>query len=351
MQLPTEILLPPEASIRDAMERMGASPCQIVLVVEGERRLVGTVTDGDIRRALLRRVSLDEPVQGVMKDTPVVAPVGTEAQTCRELMQERRIQYLPIVDADGRVVGIESLRQLLDEPSWDNWVVIMAGGRGQRLGSLTDELPKPLLPIGGQPILDTIVGNFRRQGFRKLFVSVNYQAERIREHLGDGAARGLSIEFLVEDRPLGTAGSLALLPERPTKPFVVINGDVLTTMNFQHLLAYHADQGALATMCVREFELKVPYGVAELDGPRLVGLTEKPVHRFFVNAGVYLLSPEVLDLVPSEGGVQMTALFERLLERGDKVAAFPLSEYWVDVGRLNDLFQARQDFDAVFGLV
>lgn len=342
------ISLPPDTAILDAL-RVLVESRQIVLVVDADRKLIGTVTDGDVRRGLLRRIELTAPIAQIMNRSPATVPAGTSREVCLRIMREREFRHLPVLDADGRAIGIEFLSDLLRQSERDNWVVILAGGQGRRLLPLTETVPKPMLSVGGRPLLETIVEGFARQGFKQFFVSVNYMADKIEQHFGNGSQLGVRIEYLREGTPLGTAGPLGQLPERPSDPLIVMNGDVLTTINFNQLLAFHEEQKAAATMCVREYDFEVPFGVAETDGVNLVGISEKPVHRFFVNAGIYLIDPHALDLITPGEPLDMPAYFQALIKSGRKAAAYPIREYWMDVGRINDLEQAQRDFARVFG--
>ena len=330
------------------MERLVDSQQQIILVVDEERRLLGTVVDGDVRRGILKKVSLESPIAEIMKQTPATITSETDRTEALAIMEKRGIRHIPVLDGDGRVIGLESLSELLRRPRRDNWIVLMAGGEGNRLKPLTDDTPKPLLKVGDRPLLETIVGSFINQGFRKFYIAVNYKAEMVEGHFGDGSQLGVAIEYLREDKPLGTAGALSLLPERPSAPIVVMNGDVMTSVNIEQLLSFHEEHGAAATMCVREYDFEVPYGVAELNGEILTGVSEKPVQSFFVNAGIYLLNPEALDLIPTNERYDMTALYQDLISRGNPTIAFPLREYWLDVGRIADLEQAHRDFPKIF---
>ncbi|MGT2434897.1 nucleotidyltransferase family protein [Bradyrhizobium betae] len=231
----------------------------------------------------------------------------------------------------------------------DHWVVLMAGGLGSRLKPLTDDVPKPLIRVGDKPILETVLGGFVKAGFGKFFISVNYKADMIRDYFGDGSAWGVEISYLQENERLGTAGALSLLPERPSQPFFVMNGDLLTTVNFEQMLKYHREHQAFSTVCVREHSVTVPFGVIDFDDHRLLGIREKPTQKFFVNAGVYLLDPGVLDHLDANEAVDMPTLIERTIANGKPSVVFPLREYWIDVGRLDDLQRASDEFQRIFG--
>ena len=344
-----DVLVSPEASVLDAVGTIDRGGMQIALVVDGNGRLQGTVTDGDVRRGVLRGVKLDEPVSTVMNAGAVSVPANEGRGAAFGLMRAHAIHQIPVVDDAGRVVGLEWIDELFQPPGDDTWVVLMAGGLGERLRPLTEAVPKPMIPIGGRPLLETIVRNFQAQGYRRLFLSVNYMSAMIRDHFGDGSQFGVRIEYVEEPSRMGTAGALGLLPERPSGPILVMNGDLLTSVNCHSLMRFHHDHDAKATMCVREYTSQVPYGVLEIDGHRLVGIVEKPVKSFFVNAGVYVIAPEVLDLIPKDSPFDMPQLFEAVIAQGDEAVVFPIREYWLDIGHLDDLEQARLEYGQAFG--
>lgn len=342
-------LLPPSGTIREAIEYLDRNDFQIVLVVDGQDRLLGTITDGDVRRALLANIDLDDTAGRIMNTHPVVAHASDGAEAIRQLMtRQGLLRHIPVVDGDNRVVRIETLKQLLGTTPRENWVVLMAGGQGNRLRPLTQRCPKPLLEVGGRPILHTIVEGFAEQGFEQLFVSVNYLADMVEQALGDGDRWGTNIHYLRERQRLGTAGALANLPRRPTHPTIVMNADILTKVDYRLLLDFHAEHRCAATMCVREYTVEVPYGVVEVEGQQIVGIDEKPVQRHFINAGIYVLEPEVFDLLDPDQPMDMPQLFERLLEKGLSSAVFPIREYWLDIGLLDDYQRANQEFHIEF---
>lgn len=338
-----ETLVTPEISIRDTLARIEASELQIALVVDDERILQGVVTDGDVRRGILRGISLEDPVGQVMNRTPTTIHQHEDRETVVALMQQERLHQVPVLDATGRIVGLEVIDDLLRPERRMNPVVIMAGGIGTRLRPLTDDSPKPLLKVGNKPILETILENFISCGFYRFYFSVNYKAEMIKAHFGNGEQWEVEIQYLHERKRLGTAGSLSLLPERPNEPLLVMNGDLLTKLNFVHLLDYHHDHQAVATMCVCEHDVQVPYGVVETEEQWIVSIKEKPVQRFFINAGVYVLAPETLQYVPEDRFFDMPDLFEQLIKQGYKTAVFPIREYWMDIGQMDDFKRARDE--------
>jgi len=339
-----DVAVSPETSLRDTIARIDAAGIQAALVVDTDGRLAGVVTDGNIRRAILAGKSLRVPVSEVMNRRPTVVPASTPRDEMLTLMRRTSHHQLPLIDNAGRVVGLATLDELIGAVERPNWVVLMAGGLGTRLQPLTDECPKPLLVVGGKPILENILESFAEQGFKRIFLSVNYKAEMIQKHFGAGDRWGVRVEYLHESTRLGTAGALSLLPEKPSVPIVVMNGDLLTRTNFDHLLQFHITQGAAATMAVREYDFQVPYGVVRLDGTRIEAIEEKPVQRFFVNAGIYALSPDALDHLPAESFFDMPTLFEHVIAAGKITVAYPLREYWADVGRLEEFERARREW-------
>ncbi|HEY3308699.1 MAG TPA: nucleotidyltransferase family protein [Desulfuromonadaceae bacterium] len=342
------VLISTETSIRETIRIMDKGALKIALVVDPDHRLLGTVSDGDVRRGILKGFSLEDRVQLVMNLTPTVVAQNEGREKILTLMRKKQLYQIPVVDDAGILVGLEEIDTILAPPLLNNWVVLMAGGLGTRLKHLTKDIPKPLLKVGDKPILETILANFIEQGFSRFFISVNYKSELIEGHFGDGSRWGTRIEYLREDKKLGTAGALGLLPDKPTSPVLVMNGDVLTKINFQQLLDFHLEHKAVATMCVREYDFQVPYGVVKLDRHRIASIEEKPIQRFFVNAGIYVLEPEVLDLVPRDDYFDMPTLFEKLVDQQSETAVFPVREYWLDVGRMDDFDQAQGDFAKVF---
>lgn len=334
--------------IKEAIATIERSPAKIALVIDDERRLVGTVTDGDVRRAILNGAQLSDGVAKVMNGSPRVGRVGEDRGPLVELMRRNICRHVPIVDAHGRVVALETLQEMVDYSRQDNWVVLMAGGLGKRLRPLTEVVPKPMLKVGEQPILEIILGRLRDQGFRRFFVSVNYLGDMIRKHFGDGSKWDLQIDYIAEDKPLGTAGSLSLLPGRADRPLIVMNGDILTKIDFRHLLQFHEEHKAQATTCVRDYFVDVPFGVIDNDGHRVRGIREKPTHRFLVNAGIYALQPDALEFIPRGEYFDMPMLIETLVGRGQHACVFPVREYWIDVGRLEEYDRAKAEFDGEF---
>ena len=268
-----KILLAPTAPLREALEVINTQASRVVLVVDEQQHLLGVITDGDIRRALLQNLGLEVPLCEVMNNKPITAALGTNKDNLIDIMENKGILSIPIVD-DGKVVGLETLQQFLSKPKYDNPVFLMAGGFGTRLRPLTDDCPKPMLHIGSKPILETVLQSFVKAGFRNFYISTHYMPEQIEEHFGDGSKWGVNIQYVYEDTPLGTGGALGLLPKDlpDDLPLIMMNGDVLTKVDFARLLEFHCDNQADATMCVREYEYQIPYGVINGEGNRIVDI-------------------------------------------------------------------------------
>lgn len=343
-----DVLISPTTSIIEAIKIIDATAMQIALVVDENQRLLGTLTDGDVRRAILKSKLLTGPVQNVMNCEFTSVNITETRDNILALMKDKQFHQIPVLDENRCIVGLELLDELLSIKKYDNVVVLMAGGLGTRLGSLTKECPKPLLKIGNKAVLETIINNCKEYGFYKFAISINYKAEMIQDYCGDGSCWGVEISYIHENKRLGTAGALGLLQETPKLPILVMNADVLTKVNFQHLLDFHDDHKSMATMCVREYDFQVPYGVVKIDKQSLIGIEEKPVHRFFVSAGIYVLNPETLRFVPQDEYFDMPSLFEKVLEKKMVTSVFPIREYWLDIGKLDDFERAKGEYDEVF---
>lgn len=339
-----KVLIGPTTSLEEAINVLDKGALRIAIVVDDNRRLLGTLTDGDVRRALLRRQSLDVAVSDVMCRTPQVAHREWTREHVLSIMETTQLLQLPVVDQEGIVVGLETLHDLLDKRQVHNPVFLMAGGFGTRLYPLTQDCPKPLLKVGDKPILELILESFIEAGFHRFYVSTHYLPEMIREHFGDGKRWGVSIQYVHEEQPLGTGGALGLLPhDEIDQPIFMMNGDLLTRVNYRGLLDFHEEHGSIATMCVREYEHKVPYGVISSEGHRVTGMVEKPVQRFFINAGIYILSPELVRSVKPGTRIDMPTLLEKAMGGGAEVTMFPMHEYWLDIGRMEDFKRAQEE--------
>lgn len=338
-------ILSPLATLKDALQIIDSEALRGALVVDGFQTLLGVVTDGDIRRGLLSGKGLESPVTGVMNSSPVTANSDSSREYLIEQMNKLDILFIPIVD-DGKLVGLETLhRALVDKPNYQNPVFIMAGGFGTRLKPLTDTCPKPMLKIGDKPILETVIRSFIKAGFVNFYISTHYMPEQIINHFGDGGELGIKITYVQEDEPLGTGGALGLLPKDLPRdlPLIMMNGDVLTKVNFQRLLEFHMNNDADATMCVREYDYQIPYGVINGEGNKITSMVEKPIQRFFVNAGIYVVSSRVIKSVPKNHCIDMPTLLEQHMHERDNLLMFPIHEYWLDIGRMDDFNRAQAD--------
>jgi len=335
-------LVPSGGTIRDALGAVDRGAAGIALATDEAGRLVGVATDGDIRRALLRGTSLDEPIGPVLNRSYTAVDRRQGRADALDLMLARHIDVVPVLDEAGRPVALHLLHAFLEPRARGNWAVIMAGGRGTRLAPLTDTVPKPMLRVAGRPILERIVLHLVGHGISRIFLSVNYLAEVIEDHFGDGRSLGVRIEYLRETEPLGTAGALGLLPETPERTLVVLNGDLVTNVDVGDLIDVHERGGFAATVGTRRYVHTVPFGCVERDGDRITGLEEKPAILREVNTGIYALAPHVVGQVPAGVPLTMPELIGRVLVRGEPVGAFEVEDDWVDVGQRDQLARARE---------
>ena len=342
-------LVAPSNTITQAVEAINRGGIRLALVVDEDQHLLGLVTDGDVRRALLAHMDFNSPVEQIMNKTPLVVPVGTAATEMIAIMREHSILHLPVVDDSHKLVAVETFERLSNYKSAKTTpVFLMAGGFGTRLRPLTNSIPKVMLKVGSRPILETIMLGFIEHGFSEFYISVFYLADQIRAHFGDGSKWGVNIRYVEETEPLGTGGALSLLPDHINEPIIMMNGDLLTNINFNSLLNFHVDKKSVATMCVREYSMEVPYGVVESKDLRITSIVEKPKQHFFVNAGIYVLSPEVFKSIPKFHRKDMPDLFNDLIAKQENVMMFPVHEYWLDIGRLGDFEQAQYDVMNIF---
>ncbi len=336
-----------KASLREVMACIDRGAKGIALVVDEKKRLIATLTDGDLRRAVLAGMSLDLPVADLIanrapeKRSPVTLPRGSGKDLILREMKSRSVRQIPLVDDTGRVLELAVMDDLVAERHVPVHAVVMAGGLGSRLMPLTADTPKPMLPVGQRPLIDRLVQQLKRAGIARVNISTNYKADQISEHFGNGEAFGIEVECVPEEHPLGTAGALSLVSG--DDPLLVINGDILTALDFRALLDFHFEHAPAMTVAVREYGFDVPYGVIETDGVNVTGVTEKPTVKFFVNAGIYLVSPSSRALIPSGERFDMPQLIEAVLKAGGKVISFPVWEYWLDIGRHEDYERAQQD--------
>ena len=334
------VTLPEERTIRQGIATIDRGGLQVALIVDTQKRLVGIVTDGDVRRGLLNGLNLDSPVQQVMNRQFRFVREGTKDSEVLALMRQESLYQIPVLDEQGRVLRLFLLKDLIDSSHFSNPVVIMAGGEGKRLRPLTENCPKPMLKVKGKPMLEIILDRCKEAGFHQFYLSVNYLKQQIIDYFGDGSRWGIQIEYLEETQPLGTAGALKLLPPSLSLPFLVLNGDVLTQVPYTVLLRFHEEHEAFATVSVKEHETVIPYGVVETKGTLVSGFQEKPTLTHYVNAGVYALSPKVLSYLMPDDPCDMPELLQRIQADNHEVHAFPIHENWLDVGRPETLRQA-----------
>ncbi|MDD5156445.1 nucleotidyltransferase family protein [Sulfurimonas sp.] len=342
------IKLKPTATIREALAVIDSGAMQIAIVVDDENRLLGTLTDGNIRRGLLSGLSVDGGIKDIYFKTPTVAKMSDTKEEILKVALAKKLHQIPIVNELNCVLGIVEIDELIKPKDKTNRVVLMAGGLGTRLGELTKTTPKPMLHVGNKPILQTIIENFSKYGYTNIIISVNYLSHVIEDYFGDGSTLGVSIEYIHEKERMGTAGALSLMRNLLKEPFFVMNGDLLTNVNFEHLHDFHKSQEAIGTMGVREYDFQVPYGVVNIEDGRISSITEKPTHKFFVSAGIYMLSPKALSLIPDGEFFDMPSLFEKIINEDNKALSFPIHEYWLDIGRINDYEQANSEYYEVF---
>lgn len=326
----------PTTTIRGVMECIDRNALGIVIVVDIDGGLVGTVTDGDVRRAILAGRGFDEVASSIMNPSPLWVVDGTELGLCREQMVEKKLRQLPVVSS-GKVVGLHLLDELSDVRSDTMAAVVMAGGLGSRLGEMTKTTPKPLIPVRGKPILEHIVEHLGYAGIRDVFITTRYLAEMIEDHFGDGNSWGVSIDYVREQERLGTAGALRLLEGRIQEPFLVMNGDLITNFRVPEMRQFHEEHAAAMTVAVRHYTMQVPFGVVEVEGVDIRGISEKPSFEFFVNAGIYIIDPRLLALIEPGRIFDMPELMDRARENGFRVVSYPIVEEWMDVGRPEDL--------------
>lgn len=334
-----------DISLMEALNALEISANRVLMVVDDEGMLQGVLTDGDIRRGLLKGCNGSDSITLLLNTSPVIASTKVSPSELLHLMREQNVLAVPIVDKGG-VCGLATVEELLKRRWYDNPVFLMAGGFGTRLRPLTNSCPKPLLPVGDKPILERVLLNFKRHGFYNFYISTHYLAEKIEEYFGDGSRFDVNIQYVHEDSPLGTGGALGLLPDDISSlPLIMMNGDILTTINIEELLQFHLAEKAEATMCVRTYEYQVPYGVVTANGLNVTGMIEKPLHSYNVNAGIYVLNSSIVKSVKKGECIDMPSLLSKHLANQKKVAMFTFDDYWLDIGRKNDFERAQHDIE------
>ena len=343
-----KLLIQASATVQEAMAAIDANSRGVVLLVDGDRRFLRTITDGDLRRAILAGHALGTSLSSALdihgrKST--TSPVGTSREEQLAIMARAQIRHLPLLCEDG-TVGELSCADFVREEVLPLQAVIMAGGFGTRLRPLTDDTPKPMLPVGGRPLMERTIEGLQRAGISRINVTTHYMPEKIIQHFGRGQRFGVDLNYVSEDQPLGTAGALRLISE-VDEPLLVMNGDILTNVDYRAMMKFHRENRAQLTVALRQYEMQVPYGVVEAKDGMVSELREKPRITFLVNAGIYLLEPSVLKHIPDAGRYDMTDLINRLLSEGERVVGFPVMEYWLDIGRLDDFQKAQEDVERV----
>lgn len=343
------ILIGPEAPLLDAINIIDSAGGQIAIVADENRKLLGVITDADIRKAIVRNLGMQIPCSTIMTAMPIVSHETSSRSERLDIMRRRHIQQLPIVNDAGCVVDVALFMDMVTPDALPNPVVIMAGGLGSRLRPLTDAAPKPMLAVGNKPLLETILLQMIDQGFWKFFVSVNYKADMIMDYFGDGARWGVEIKYLHERERLGTAGALHLLPPDIAEDVIVINGDILTKVDLRRMLEVHQLSTARLTIGVKDYTMTVPYGVVQFDEHSVIqSFQEKPDYRVFVNAGIYVASPASLTYIPDGTYFDMPSLFSALSEDGQRMSAFPIREFWMDIGVHHDYERANLEYASYF---
>ena len=337
-------ILLPNDSVRDAIDNLIASSKRIVLVVSANGNFVGTISDGDIRRGLLRGIGLENRLSEITQTSAIVATPEMPREFVKQLMLKHKVQQIPIIDGSNKLQGLYEWDYLESAPEIDNLFVVMAGGVGRRLMPHTLNTPKPMVLIHSKPMLEHILLRAKANGFRNFVFIVHHLSQVIEDYFGDGSKWELRIRYIKEDKPLGTAGGLAQLSDLGNNPIVVTNGDVLSDLNYSDMLQFHLDNGANGTMAVRQHEITHPFGVVSLEGLRIVGIEEKPVHRNYINAGVYVISSEAINFLVQGAFMNMTDFFATLLGGANLICAYPIHESWIDVGRPEDLKEVTTKF-------
>lgn len=330
-------VLPIDASVKEVIQKLQDTSLKIVLILDLKNRFLGTITDGDVRRGLLRGIDINSKIDNLINKNPFVVPANVKKDTVLNLMQMNKIQQIPILDDRGDLIGLHVWDELVDPVERSNLFIIMAGGRGTRLKPFTDNCPKPMLRVHDKPILEHIIYRAKNYGYRNFLISINYLGDLIEKYFGDGSQLGVSIKYLREAKHLGTAGSLSLIRSQNEKDIIVINGDSITDIDFNQMLNFHNEHKAAVTMAVRTHEWQNPYGVVKTQGVDIKEILEKPLNRSLINAGCYVLQPSVLKKLEQNVYIDMTTLINKLVQTGVKSVAFPIHESWIDIGTPEDL--------------
>lgn len=342
------LILNYNSTIKEALNVINEGEMRIAFIVDEQGKLLGILSDGDIRRAFLNNYTLENTIEKIFNKNYIYSQVGDSKDKIIELANFHQVYQIPILDDKMILVGIEELNSLITQPLRSNKIVLMVGGLGTRLRPLTDEVPKPLLKVANKPILEIIIENFSKYGFKEFILSVNYKSKMIEDYFGNGSKFGVNIEYINETQRMGTAGALSLMEDKLKESFFVMNGDLLTDINFEHLLKFHIENKCQATMCVREYDLQIPYGVVNINNKYIQSIEEKPLHTFCVNAGIYILEPSILKYVPKNKFYDMPTLFETIIENKYKAISFPIKDYWLDIGEIEQYKKANLEYGNIF---
>lgn len=349
MKSVAKLLISPNATIKQALKVIDDGASKIAFVVDPEGVLLGSISDGDIRRAILSGNDLFVTIDGIYNKSPLYCRENDSSESISELIASREVYQIPVVDKRNRIVGLVDTEPMIQPAEKDNFVVIMAGGLGTRLRPLTESRPKPMLPVGGKPILEHTINHVRKQGYSNIILSVNYRSEIIENYFRDGADFGVSIHYIHESKRMGTAGSLGLMVDALRDSFVVMNADILTNIELDKLHRFHKASNSIATMVVREYEMQIPYGVVTVESGCVASLQEKPIHSYYVNAGIYVLDVDALKYLPANDYYDMPSLLGQLIANNLAVLPYPTREYWLDIGQKSDYERANSEFNLVYG--
>ena len=341
-----KIVVSPEVSILDAMKIIDGAGTQFVMVLDETKKLLGVVTDGDVRRGILNNVSLSAPVAEIMNTHPRYLSDSVSRSEAISFLSEKRIAHVPLLDALGRVTSLVSIDERVALVEKHRTAVLMVGGLGSRLGELTTNCPKPMLPLGGRPVLEIIIENLKDHGFKNFIFCVNFKADVIQSHFGNGAEFGINIVYVHENKRMGTAGALSLIPMDTDGPLLVMNGDIVTKVNFSKLMEFHEEKEAAVTAAVRKYDFQIPFGVVKSENGQIKGIEEKPNYNFMVSAGINVIEKDCLGLLPPGEFFDMPQLIEAVIASKRVAQAFPIHEYWLDIGRMDDLERAHADMSS-----
>lgn len=339
----------PDVTIKQALEAIDKSAIEIALVVDQEFRLLGMATDGDIRRAILRGADINACIETAMNKNYTAIGENIPHDTAIRIMAEHSFRHIPVIDQQGHLKDIILWQDVIKPKKKTNYVLLLAGGLGTRLRPLTEDVPKPMLKVGDKPIIETIIGQFKQNGFTNILVSVNYKADVIEDYLKDGSHLGVNIQYIKETKRLGTAGPIRLAKEYLTEPFFVMNGDLLTNLNLSNMMDFHTSNGFDLTIATKKYELQIPYGVVRMDDIAVTGMDEKPIIGYFINAGIYCLDPKLIDYIPEDQYYDFNVLINQAISDELSIGSFPITEYWMDIGQMADYQKAANDYYNIFG--